>query len=389
MSNVVDVIVVGQGVVGLSAAIAMRSLGFSVINLDASQESVATQSEISRVYAINSASIQLFKKLNVWQHLANTKISVYNRMRVWESKNGSKLEFDAQICATDKLGVMLEESDLKDALIKEAKTKQIQFINNYQVENIIDENVSIKINNSKNETLTAKLLIIADGAKSSLRDKLGINVTTWPYNQNAIIANIMTSKPHQKTAYQVFTQDGPLAFLPQYDDFHCSIVWSLPPEKAAILMEDSDEIFAEKVNATFGNKLGEITIKSKRHQFPLHMRHTQQYSGRRWILMGDSAHTIHPLAGLGLNVGLADLDTWTSILQQNNSELVSSKVLKSYQRQRKHALWQIIALMQALHVLFTQKTAIISRITSFGFNIVNHITPLKRLIIQQASGINT
>ncbi len=386
MQNIADIIVVGQGVIGLSAAIAMEKLGFSVVILDVNPEFSQNKTEISRVYAINSASIKLFKELNVWQHLADTVISAYNRMHVWEAKHGARIEFDSRVCANDKLGVMLEEADLKKALLTEATFKKIHFVNNYKAENLIDDGSKITVYDDRNQAWSAKLLIIADGAKSNLRDKLGVKITTWPYKQNAIIANVRTTKSHQQTAYQVFTEDGPLAFLPQTDNFDCSIVWSVPPAKANILMADSEEEFINKINKVFANKLGDITIKSPRHQFPLHMRHTQQYAGNRWILMGDAAHTIHPLAGLGLNVGLADLSTWILELKKNKLAFTSKKTLQSYQRQRKHALWQIIALMQALHVLFTQKITVVSKLTSLGLNIINNLTPLKRLIIQQASG---
>ncbi len=386
MQNVADIIVVGQGVIGLSAAIAMEKLGLSVIIIDANSAFAESNPATSRVYAINNASIELFTKINVWQHLANTQIAPYNRMHVWEARNGAKIEFDSRICASDKLGVMLEESSLKQALLTEANAKQINFVNNYQVAKITENEQDITVYNSENEAFIGKLLIIADGARSSLRDKLGVKITTWSYKQNAIIANIRTTKPHNQTAYQVFTTDGPLAFLPQKDEFQNSIVWSVPPEKAKILMEDNEQDFTDKVNNVFTNKLGSITLESKRQQFPLHMRHTQQYVGKRWILMGDAAHTIHPLAGLGLNVGLADLSTWISELQKNKINIISTKTLKSYQRQRKHALWQVIALMQALHVLFTQNASSIAKITSLGLNIVNSLTPLKKIIIQQASG---
>jgi 2-octaprenylphenol hydroxylase len=386
MQNPADIIVVGQGVVGLSAAIAMEKLGFTVTSIDVNPIFTKTKPDISRIYAVNNASIELFKNLNIWKHLEENQISPYKRMQVWEAKNGAKIEFDSRTCASDKLGVMLEEADLKQALFTEAKTRTITFINNFHVENVIADAEKIVLSNSKNESHSAKFLIIADGANSPLRDKLGVKITTWSYKQNAIIANVRTTKPHEKTAYQVFTEDGPLAFLPQNDSFDCSIVWTVPAEKTQVLLEDSEATFSDKINSIFANKLGEITLRSPRHQFPLKMRHTQQYYGRRWILMGDAAHTIHPLAGLGLNVGLADLKTWISELKRNNNAFLSSKVLKSYHRQRKHALWQIIAFMQALHVLFTQKFTIIKKITSLGLNIINTLTPLKRLIIQQASG---
>lgn len=389
MRNITEVIVVGQGVVGLSAAIAMRGLDYEVTVIDAGPAVNKKAPNISRIYAINPASINLFKKINVWQHINNAEISSYNRMHVWEAKTGAKIEFDSRINASRELGVMLEEATIKQALLKQAATLQIQLINEFKVTEVTEGANEIIIYNDSQDTWHGQLLIIADGARSSLRDKLGVKITTWPYNQNALIANVQTSKPHQKTAYQVFTPDGPLAFLPQANQYQSSIVWSLPPDKAQAYLTQDEKQFTANLAKTFAHKLGKIKLLSQRLQFPLHMRHTQQYSGKRWLLMGDAAHTIHPLAGLGLNIGLADLSTWLNEINQHNGAINSKKVLNSYQRKRKHALWQVIALMQGLHVLFTNKVTPITKLASFGLNLVNNLTPVKKLIIQHASGMDS
>lgn len=389
MRKITDVIVVGQGVVGLSAAIAMRDLGHDVAVIDAGPAVNNKAPSISRVYAINPASINLFKKINVWQHINSTDISSYNRMHVWEAKSGAQIDFDSRVNASPELGVMLEEATLKQALLKQAEALQIELINEFKVTEVTEGNNEIIIYNETQEAWHGQLLIIADGARSSLRDKLGVKITTWPYNQSALIANVQTSKPHQKTAYQVFTKDGPLAFLPQANQYHSSIVWSLPPEKAKEYLTQNEEQFTKNLAETFAHKLGDVSLLSPRFQFPLHMRHTQQYSGKRWLLMGDAAHTIHPLAGLGLNVGLADLSAWINEVKNHNGAIVSSRVLSSYQRKRKHALWQVIALMQGLHVLFTNKINPITKLASFGLSIVNNLTPVKKLIIQHASGMES
>lgn len=385
MRNNTDVIVVGQGIVGLCAAIAMEKLGFNVISVDAKPAFTKITPEVSRIYAINNASITLLKTLNVWHKLEKNQISPYNRMHVWQAKTGAKIEFDSRICACDKLGVMLEETHLKHALYEEAKNLKIQFINNFSVARVVNNPQDITIS-STNSSYTAKLLIIADGAKSPLREKLGIKITSWPYHQNAIIANIRTTKPHQQTAYQVFTTDGPLAFLPQKDMFNCSIVWSVAQEKAAKLIAFDADLFAKQITSVSQNKLGTITLASPRQEFTLQMRHTHQYFGERWILMGDAAHTIHPLAGLGLNIGLADLNTWIFELNKTNKNLDSVKPLRNYHRQRKNSLWKIIGLMQAFHILFTNDSALLSKIIGLGLNIFNNLTMLKKLIIEQASG---
>ena len=310
-------------------------------------------------------------------------------MHVWEAKTGAKIDFDSRVNASSQLGVMLEEATIKQALLKQAESLQIQLINEFKVTSVTESHNEVIIYNEERDAWHGQLLIIADGARSSLRDKLGVKIATWPYNQNALIANVQTSKPHQKTAYQVFTKDGPLAFLPQANQYNSSIVWSLPPEKAEAYLAQNEEQFTENLAKTFAYKLGDVKLLSPRFQFPLHMRHTKQYSGKRWILMGDAAHTIHPLAGLGLNVGLADLSTWLNEVNQNNGSLVSSRVLNSYQRKRKHALWQVIALMQGLHVLFTNKATPINKLASLGLNIVNSLTPIKKLIIQHAAGMES
>lgn len=387
MKDIIDVIVIGQGVVGLSAGIAMQNLGFTVTVVGANPLPNSQKTAISRVYAINLASIQLLQNIHVWQHIAKNDISSYDKMYVWEAQGGATLEFDARINASSELGVILAETTLKTALYKQAKAQNLQLINSFTVTEVCEEEDYIKIANTEQTCLTAKLLIIADGARSNLRDKLGVKITTWSYNQTALITNVQTSKPHNKTAYQVFTKDGPLAFLPQADPMHCSIVWSLPPDKAQNLAITPEAEFNKNLANTFANKLGEVSLLAPRYQFPLHMRHTKQYNGKRWILIGDAAHTIHPLAGLGLNVGLADLTTWLSIVKEHNNAITSNKVLSTYQRKRKHALWQIIALMQALHLIFTNKITPLAHLTSIGLNLVNNLTPIKKLIIQHASGV--
>lgn len=387
MKDIIDVIVIGQGVVGLSAGIAMQNLGFTVTVVDANPIANSPKTAISRVYAINLASMQLLQNIHVWRHIAKNDISSYDKMYVWEAQGGATLEFDARINASSELGVIIAETTLKEALYKQAKAQNLQLINSFTATEVCEEEDYIKIANTEQTCLTAKLLIIADGARSNLRDKLGVKITTWSYNQTALITNVQTSKPHNKTAYQVFTKDGPLAFLPQADPMHCSIVWSLPPDKAQHLAITPETEFNKNLANTFANKLGEVSLLAPRYQFPLHMRHTKQYNGRRWILIGDAAHTIHPLAGLGLNVGLADLTTWLNIVKEHNNAITSSKVLSTYQRKRKHALWQIIALMQALHLIFTNKIAPLACLTSIGLNLVNNLTPIKKLIIQHASGI--
>lgn len=379
-----DVIVVGGGVVGLSAAIAMQQRGFSVAIIDAGDLDANTATS-SRVYAINHASRQLLSALELWTDIDSSRLSPYTHMHVWDASNKAHIDFDARMIATNELGMIIEESAIKQAALAKAQSLGIAFFPQSRVTAVQSNNTGIELR-TDNQLWQSKLLIVADGAQSATRQLLGVSVTSWPYHQNAIVATITTEHPHQQTAYQVFNPDGPLAFLPLVDNHQCSIVWSTSPARAAQLMALEDDEFSYQLNCAFNAKLGVCRVQGTRHQYPLHMRHTKQYSGSNWLLMGDAAHTIHPLAGLGLNVGLDDLRVWLSQLDANKAHTWSNKMLQAYQRQRKHAVWQTIALMGGLKTLFANPLPAITALRGIGLSACNNLSPLKRLFIQHAAG---
>jgi 2-octaprenylphenol hydroxylase len=236
------------------------------------------------------------------------------------------------------------------------------------------------------ERWLGKLLLIADGAHSPARQILQVAMTQWSYEQHALVAVVQVEKPHKSTAYQVFQPDGPLAFLPLPESHKCSIVWSTSPERAQSLMAMDDKTFNAELTRTFAAKLGDVAVEGMRYQFPLKMRHVQQYAGNRWLLLGDAAHTIHPLAGLGLNLGLADVANWLEQLDASSRTLVSKKMLGAYQRSRKAAVWQTIVLMEGFKRLFSYQAFPLVSLRAFGLRLCNHSGLLKRLFIQHASG---
>lgn len=386
MSFKCHVLVIGGGVVGLTAAITMAQRGYTVAVIDAGPLTVDLSNIDLRVYALNHSSQVLLQQLKVWQHLEQQRLSFYNQMYVWDAVNGASIDFDSRYVAASHLGTIIEESVLRQALLRQvAQQPAIHLFPGYCVDTIQEEAQSIKVYGQQ-QVWEGQLLMVADGANSFARQKLNVELTNWSYQQQAIVATVAIEKAHQQTAYQVFNPDGPLAFLPLANPHECSIVWSIEPSRAKKLMECDDILFNEELTQAFAKKLGLATLIGSRHQFPLQMRHVNQYSGARWLLLGDAAHTIHPLAGLGLNIGLADVFSWGKCLDAAQGNLVSKKALGAYQRERKHAVWQIIMLMEGFKRLFSNSFAPLVTLRGLGLDLCHRVMPIKRLFIQYARG---
>jgi 2-polyprenylphenol 6-hydroxylase len=377
----VDVLVIGGGIVGLTAAIAMGARNYSVGVLDAGVLHVDEVISNTRVYAINSSSKQLLQELHVWQHLKASSSAPFNAMHVWDSTTDAAIDFNARDIAAPMLGTIVTESALKQALLNTIATyPNIRLWPNCPIDAIHRESEMMHVSNQEG-VWQSSLLMIADGAQSAARTLLGVSVTTWPYNHHALVATVNTTKPHDNTAWQVFHPDGPLAFLPLSTTHQCSIVWSTEPKKVQYLMQLPEEAFNNEVSIAFGHRLGDVSLASTRHQFPLHMRHVKEYVGPHWLFLGDAAHTIHPLAGLGLNLGFADIRSFISQLETPGSYFAPKK-LRAYQRQRKHAVWQSIILMEALKRLFSHTTAPLPAIRGVALKLCNQLTLIKRLMME-------
>jgi len=236
--------------------------------------------------------------------------------------------------------------------------------------------------------LTANLVVGADGTRSWIRQQADIAVKGWDFDQAALVTTVKTEKYHQDTAWQRFLNTGPLAFLPLTEGYS-SIVWSTTPSEAQRLTEISEAEFASELEQAFESKLGKIESVSGRAVFPFRLFETLNYVKPRLALVGDAAHTIHPLAGQGVNLGLADVAClMTVVVDALNAkkDIGELKVLRRYERWRRADNRSMLVAMDGLKRLFGSELSVVKNLRSFGLNFTNKITPLKNLIMQQAMG---
>lgn len=394
-TNKYDIIIVGSGVVGLTAALSLAkqtSLTIAIIEAKAVNANWDGAQYDYRVSAISLASQRIFKKLQVWDAITAKRFSPYTTMHVWNATDTSEIYFNCKEVNQPALGFIIEESVMRVSLLDEIKQcGNVEILSPYTLKSIaVMPAVSqVQIECENQTTLTAKLLIAADGANSSVRELLDIPLKTWDYQHTAIVATLQTELPHNNTARQRFLETGPLAFLP-LENSHCSsIVWSTSHAHAAELMALNDEAFCTAVTEAFQKKLGIVNETSKRYHFPLRMRHAKRYVQSQVALIGDAAHTIHPLAGQGVNLGLLDAACLAEVIIEavkKKRDFSALLVLRRYERSRKSDNFVMLAGVELLKKIFATQNTTLQQIRNAGMNFTNRTSMVKNFFIRYALG---
>jgi len=387
----VDVVIIGGGMVGLVLALALVRDDFKVAVIENRKPPLTWDEQPNaRVCALNLASLNILKKLDIWSHIDTNSKSSLQRLVVWDSVGGGEINFDSAQMAVRELGFIVENRALVSAawqLLE--KNPNAQLICDHQPRSLkkYPDHVEVVLDN--HQIVKAALGVGADGANSWVREQLGSEIKTRAYQQKAIVAVVQTQSPHEYSAWQAFSPTGPLALLPLSDPNQCAIVWSQAQERADQLLAMEPLEFECELNNDFGLRLGEISYLHDRRAFPLIMRHAVHYAEPRSVLIGDAAHTIHPLAGQGVNLGFLDAAVLAECLTEakgKGQDVGSLKPLRRYERWRKGGNAQMICAMRGFNDLFTSQHTASIQLRSQGFNFADRMPWLKKQFMKVALG---
>lgn len=391
MMHSYDLTIIGGGMVGLTLAASLAESDLSIALIESNQSPLLNEQSVGRVSAISYASRAIFEKLGIWPEINPNRITAYHSMHVWDKDSFAKIDFSADQVDCPDLGYIIENAQIQGALLQSVqKQPNVTFYAPDQLSNIAIGEGEAWLMLQSAQTLTSKLVVAADGANSWLRKKVDIPLIHWDYNHHAIVATVKTELAHENCARQIFTPDGPLAFLPLFEKNLCSIVWSVPPEKAEQLKALSDAEFNKQLTRSFDNRLGSCEVCGERFEFPLSMRYARDFARHRIALIGDAAHTIHPLAGQGVNLGILDaLALAQTISEQSEADkdIGLYENLRHFERWRKSEATQMIAAMELLKRLFQGNNPVQKSLRDIALLLADKITPLKKQFIRQAMGL--
>lgn len=391
-----DVIIVGSGIVGLTLAASLAKTNLKIALCDARAPQVSWDIEQFdlRVSAITPRSVNIFQELSCWDAIQAERISPFNKMHVWDAKGDGYIDFNSIMLGCSELGYIIENRVIRKTLFEHIqKFTNIDILIPMLLKDVSYANELATLTSDQGEQLQADLVVGADGANSWLREKLAIAYKTWDYGHNAVVATIKSEKSHQACAWQRFLPDGPLAFLPLNDPAntqqYASIVWSTTPERAESLAIMEDQFFLRELTKAFDSRLGNALETTKRFQFPLRMRHCNEYVKPGFALVGDAAHTIHPLAGQGVNLGILDAEALAKAIKnaaEKNRALGHISSLRPYERARKADNWKMIAVVEGFKQLFGEAPNSVSWLRNRGLQITNKFDLIKKLIMRSAMG---
>lgn len=389
--DLLDVIVIGAGVVGSAAALGLAQDGLRVAIVEAHEPRPwrAEQPDL-RVYALAPDNQSLLLALGVWPLIAAARAHPYRRMRVWDAGGDDELTFEADALGRAELGHIVENGLLVDRLwsaLEQAGNVQRHCPDTLSA--IAQDSDGVTATLESGQRLRARLLLGADGARSVVRKFSGLAVREHDYGQRALVAYVKTEKSHEDTAWQRFLSTGPLAFLPCADG-RCSIVWTLPEVEAQRLLEVDEQTFRGEITRAFDARLGEVTAVSARIAFPLRRQLADDYISGRVGLIGDAAHAVHPLAGQGVNLGLRDVFALRAMIadaRDRDADFASAHRLQRWARLRRSENALAAYSFEAINRVFSNDAVLLTLLRGPLLGLAGKLPPLTQFFWKRAAGL--
>ncbi|WP_131110124.1 UbiH/UbiF family hydroxylase [Sulfuricystis thermophila] len=381
-----DLIIVGGGLAGLSLAVALRKSRLKIAVVEA-HPPVRPEGWDARVYAISPANVRFLDEIGIWRHLDLTRCQKVTRMSVHGDRGGA-LEFSAYASGVEALAWIMEASLLHAELWETAKRQgnaDLLCPATPALLDIGDSEVVLELTDHR--ALTARLIVAADGADSWTREAAGIEVEFQPYDQMGVVANFRAGQPHFGTAWQWFLADGILAYLPLPNDL-ISIVWSTPTAHAQELLSLDPAAFCDRVAAAGCYRLGALALVTPPAAFPLRLMRAPRTVAPRLALIGDAAHTIHPLSGHGINLGFQDAKSLAETLAACPEHFDCGDLywLRRHERARREEVLALQSVTHGLQRLFAVPQLPVAALRNLGMNLFDRLPVIKDALARYAMG---
>jgi 2-octaprenylphenol hydroxylase len=390
--NQFDVVIIGAGIVGATAACALGEAGVRVALVETRPFASDADDGVrdARVFAITRASQRIFAALDVWNRIIARDAYPFREMEVWDAGGAGVIHFDSADIGESCLGHIVEPRIIHAALLERLRSlAAVTLFCPAQFRDITIDETAVTVSLEDGVTLGAALIVAADGARSPLRERLGITTRVHDYQQSSLVARVATEYPHHATARQRFLPGGPLAFLPMEEGWS-SIVWTLPTAEVADMLALERDAFHAALGQAFDFRLGRIVDSERREAWPLTRLHAEHYVRERVALIGDAAHAIHPLAGQGVNLGLLDAAALAEVVldaRSRGGDPGALPVLRRYERWRRGDNLLMMSAMDGFNMLFGNELGPVRWLRNLGLTMVNAAGPAKDLLMRHAAGL--
>lgn len=377
-----QVVIVGAGLVGVAAALALGRQGLRVALIERQAPALPDDAWDTRIYAISPASQRFLERLGAWQRMDAGRIQPVFRMDVAGDTSGM-VRLDAYQAGVSHLAAIIESGRLQHALWQAIEADgNVALHCPATVESLAGRGAFTRLTLTDGKVLEADLIVGADGATSRIREWAGLASTLTPYGQSGVVANFECGRPHRGTAFQWFFEGDIMAWLPLPGN-RMSMVWSTGTEHADEWVAQEATTLAEKIQAAGHDRLGALHLLTPAAAFPLRLIRVEAAVAPGVALIGDAAHGVHPLAGQGVNLGFGDAEVLAEVLAQHRRASCGDlRVLQAYARQRAEPVQRMQALTHGLHHLFADERA--AWLRNAGMSVIDRLPPLKAALVREA-----